>query len=99
MMLAPGDDLIKIVTGGDGGAGHQQQNFRQRIHDPPGLTRIVKAGKMPQKHGKPGPRRVDISIKVYGVHGRKLPSNQMGPANHTRAVNQIPALTRLPSRA
>src|SRR5208283_3232879 len=45
MMLAPQDDVVEIVAGGDGRAGHQEQNLMQGIHDPLRLPLVRKLGK------------------------------------------------------
>jgi hypothetical protein len=49
MMLAPGDDVVEIVAGRDGRAGHQQQHLLEWIHHPPGLAVVVQFGEMLQK--------------------------------------------------
>src|SRR5215470_3024891 len=41
MMLAPRNDVLEVVTRGDGGAGQKQENLGEGIHDPPGLPAIV----------------------------------------------------------
>jgi hypothetical protein len=46
VMLAPGDDIVEIVTGGDRGAGHQQQDLLERIYNTPGLAVVLELGKV-----------------------------------------------------
>src|SRR5579871_3171757 len=58
MMLAPCNDVVKIVTSRDGGAGQKQQYFRQRICDPPWLPAIRKPREMLEKNGHPRPRHL-----------------------------------------
>jgi hypothetical protein len=41
MMLAPCDDVVEIVTPGDGGAGQKQKDLGEGIYDPPRLPAIV----------------------------------------------------------
>lgn len=45
MVVSPGGDVVEIVARGDGGAGHQQQHLRQRIHHPPWFALVVELGK------------------------------------------------------
>ena len=40
MVIAPGDDFVKIVARGDCGAGQEQ-----RVDDPPRLTFVIEPGK------------------------------------------------------
>src|ERR1700694_6178149 len=56
IVLAPGDDVVEVVAGGDGGAGYQQEDFGQWIHDPAGLPVVGKLGKMLQKQRQTRPR-------------------------------------------
>jgi hypothetical protein len=41
IMLAPGDDVVEIVTRGDCGAGQKQESLREGIRDPPGFPVVV----------------------------------------------------------
>ena len=50
MCLAPGGDIIVVVAIRDRAANDQEQNLRQRMEDPPDITRVVNRGKVFQKH-------------------------------------------------
>ena len=63
VLLAPGDNIIEIVAGRDGGAGQQQQHLAQRIRNPPRLAPVLEPGKMLQKHSDPRPWRIPINGK------------------------------------
>jgi hypothetical protein len=56
MVFAPGDDVVEVVAGRNGGASHQQQNLLERIHHPPGLAVIPELGEMLQQQGQSRPR-------------------------------------------
>ena len=49
VMLAPGDDIVEVVTGRDAGAGHQQQDLPEGIDYAPGLPVVLQLGKVLQK--------------------------------------------------
>src|SRR5438874_8611586 len=49
MVFAPGDDVVEVVAGRNGGAGYQQQHLLERIHYPPGLAAIPELGELLQK--------------------------------------------------
>src|SRR5437870_12984321 len=71
MVFAPGDDVVKIVAGSYGGAGHQQQNLLERIHHPPRLAVIPEFGEMLQKQAQSRPRGVLVGGRDGdGVHDR-----------------------------
>src|SRR5208283_5833799 len=71
MVLAPGDDVVEVVTGGDGGADHQKQNLLERIHYPPGLTVIPEFGKVLQKQGQSRPRNLFVEDRDgEAIHDR-----------------------------
>src|SRR5215472_8332850 len=46
VVLAPKDDLVEVVAGGDRGAGHQEQNLLERVGDAPALALVVQLGKV-----------------------------------------------------
>src|SRR5215831_10119356 len=48
--LAPKDDLVEVVAGGDGGAGHQEQDLLERVGDAPALALVVQLGKVLEQH-------------------------------------------------
>lgn len=71
MVLAPGGDVVEVITGGDGGADHQKQNLPERIHHPPRLTVIAKFGKVLQQQGQSRPRGLLVEDRVgTDVHAR-----------------------------
>lgn len=49
VMLAPGHNVVEVVARRDGGAGHQQQDFGERTHDPGRLPIVGKFGKNARK--------------------------------------------------
>jgi hypothetical protein len=51
VMFAPGDDIVKAVTRGDCGAGHQQQDLLERIDYASRLPLVLQLGKVMQKQG------------------------------------------------
>src|SRR6266699_3812351 len=57
-MLAPCNDLIKIVAICDSGAGQKQQHFSQRIRNPPWLPAIRKLRELFEENGDPRPRHL-----------------------------------------
>src|ERR1700694_4154392 len=65
MVFAPGDDVVEIVAGGDRGAGHQQQDLLERIHDAPRLAVILELGKVSQKQGKTRTRELCGEDRVH----------------------------------
>jgi hypothetical protein len=71
MMLAPQRNCVEVVTRSDGGAGHKQQHFGQRIHHPPRLALIVEPGEMLQEQDQPSPRRFLIRKQVQCVVHRR----------------------------
>src|SRR6266704_5952254 len=85
MVLAPGDDVVEIVAGRDRGAGHQQQDLLERIHDPPGLALIPEFGKMLQKQAQARPRGL-------------LVNDRLDASVHARAPGRIRALKESRSR-
>src|SRR6516225_5659788 len=46
VVLAPKDDLVEVVAGGDRGAGHQEQDLLERVGDAPALALVVQLGEM-----------------------------------------------------
>lgn len=50
MRLAPGGDIVVVVAIRDRAANDQEQNLRQRMEDPPDITRVVNRRKVFQKH-------------------------------------------------
>jgi len=94
MMLAPGDDAVKIVAGRDGRAGQKKEHLRQRIHHPPGLALVRERGKMLQKQGHARPRNFLVREKVDGVaHYRRSLCESERRTNHLPCVNAKSALT------
>ena len=55
--LAPIDDVVIIVAARDRAAHHQEQHLAQRIHDLPGLPRILDLREMIEQRGEPRARR------------------------------------------
>ena len=91
MMLAPGDDVVEIITRGDRGAGQKQEDLGKGIHDPPGFPVIVDLREMLQKNSQARPRHLPFENRVHdhppnhriqGITSR--PSRQNHPR---RAVN------------
>src|ERR1019366_5313392 len=94
MMLAPGDDVVEVVAGGDGGAGHQQQDFIEPVHDPARLPFVRKLGKMLQKQRQTRSGRIIIrTCDREVIHGR-------APAESERLRNHAaPSMQNHRSRA
>jgi hypothetical protein len=65
MVFAPGDNVVEIVAGGDRGAGHQQQDLLERIHNAPRLAVILELGKVSQKQGKTRTRDLSVEDRVH----------------------------------
>jgi hypothetical protein len=65
MMLAPSDDVVEIIAGGDGRAGHQQQNLLNRIENPPRFPVVVEFGKVLQKKRQTSPRALVLDDRVH----------------------------------
>jgi len=55
--LAPIDDVVVIVAARDRAAHHQEQHLAQRIHDLPGLPRILDLREAIEQRGKARARR------------------------------------------
>jgi hypothetical protein len=70
VMLAPCDDVIKVVTSSDGGACQQEEDFRQRIGDPPWLSSVRKLREMLEENGHPRSRHL---LDKNCIHVRDLP--------------------------
>ena len=69
MMLAPQDDVVEIVAGGDGGAGHQQQHLMQGIHDPVRLPVVRKLGKTLDEKRQTRPGKLVVQrTKIENLH-------------------------------
>jgi len=85
VILAPGDDVVEIVARSDRPARHQQQDFLERVHHPPGLAAVFKRGKMLQKQTKPRPRHLLIR-------------DRNGNRDHDRAPYRIRALRESSTR-
>ena len=49
VVLAPGDDVVEIVAGGNCGTYYQQQDLPERIEDPQGLPPVVELRDMRQQ--------------------------------------------------
>ena len=47
--LAPQDNLVEVVAGGDHSAGHQEQDLLERVSDAPALALVVQLGKVPEQ--------------------------------------------------
>lgn len=54
VVLAPFGDVVEIVAGGDGRAGHQKQHLMQRIHHPCGFPLVLQFGEMLQQQRQTG---------------------------------------------
>jgi hypothetical protein len=54
MRLAPGGDVVVVVTVGDRSTDHQQKDLRQGMDDAADCRRIVDYGKMIKQNGQPG---------------------------------------------
>ena len=89
MMLAPGDDVVEIITGGDGRAGHQQQNLLNRIENPPGFPVVVEFGKMLQKKRQTSPR----ALVLHECGHLDAPVEIKAPRESPTAVNAKSALS------
>jgi hypothetical protein len=83
VMLAPGDNIVKIVAARDGGTDHQQQDLRERIDDAPRLTVIRQCGKMVQQQGQ---TRTGTFPLKNRVHDRD-PMRIRAPMESHRGVN------------
>src|SRR6266496_2668581 len=89
MVLAPGDDVVEIVAGRDRGAGHQQQDLLERIHDPPGLALIPEFGKMLQKQAQARPRGLLVNDRLdASVHAR-APGITVPPSTQNRPLRPV----------
>jgi hypothetical protein len=66
MMLAPGDNIVKIVAARDGGTDHKLQDLRERIDNAPRLTVIRECGKMVQQQGQTRTRAFPLKNRVHG---------------------------------
>jgi hypothetical protein len=81
MMLAPGDDIVEVVAGGDGGTAHQQQDFVEPIHDPSrsrpseNSEKCSKSSATPAR-GKSSPANMLTSSMIA------LPAESGRPGNH-----------------
>ncbi len=82
-MLAPGGDIVKIITGRDRGAGHQQQDLLERIHNAPGLAVVREFGKVLQKQGQTRTRTLTLEDRVHGG----APVRIRAPTESHRVVN------------
>jgi hypothetical protein len=65
MMLAPGDDIVEVIAGRDRGAGHQQQDLLEGIHNAPGLAVVLELGKVLQKQTKTRTRDLSVEDRVH----------------------------------
>src|SRR5674476_1646064 len=92
--IASCDDVVEVVAGGDGGAGHQQQDFIEPVHDPARLPFVRKLGKMLQKQRQTRSGRILTRTCDRGViHGR-------APAESERLRNHAaPSMQNHRSRA
>lgn len=88
MMLAPGSDLVEIVAGADGGAGHQQQHLVEPVHDPLRLTIVRKLGKVLQQQGRTRTRNLLAGKPKCQPSIAVLPTESQHPANHIRTSTQ-----------
>jgi len=96
MMLAPGDDVVEIITRGDRGAGQKQEDLGKGIHDPPGLPVIVDLREMLQKNRQARPRPLPFENRVHD-HPRIIGSRESRAARQDKITPAKP-LTWLPSR-
>jgi hypothetical protein len=65
MMLAPFDDVLEIVAGGDRRTGHQQQNLLDRIDNPPRFPVVVELRKLLQKQRQTSSRALVLDDRVH----------------------------------
>src|SRR5262249_24913058 len=88
--LAPKDDLVEVVAGGDGGAGHQEQDLLERVGDAPALALVVQLGKVLEQDRQ----SVRGERHPYRLIHRGGSSNQSLRRNHILPVKTKTALTR-----
>ena len=94
MVLAPGDDIVEVVTRSDGGAGHQQQDLLDRIGHTPSLAIVVQLRKMLQQHRQPRSRKLLVDINGHDrAPGRIRAPTESQPTPQTK-ITSAPPLTR-----
>ncbi len=91
VMLAPGDNIVKIVATRDGGTDHQQQDLRERIDNAPRLTVIRECGKLVQQQGQTRTRAFPLKNQVHD----RAPMRIRAPTESYRCVNsKLPRQSR-----
>jgi hypothetical protein len=83
MMLAPLDDVVEIVAGGDRRAGYQQQDLFDRIENPPCFPVVVEFREIRQKKRQTSPRAFVVDDRVH----LDAPAESEHRGNHRPGVN------------
>jgi len=86
MILAPGDDVVEIVTRGDRGAGQKQESLREGIRDPPGFPVVVDLRGMLQENRQARPRHRPFENRVMITPESSIRGTTSRPSrqNHPR---------------
>ena len=83
MRGSPTLNILEVVAGANRGASQQQQDLGQRINDPPALTLVRQARKVPQKQGQTRTRNLresgDVEMFIHGLAPRKSPAQPTTP--------------------
>src|SRR5215471_1856653 len=93
--LTPKNDLVEVVAGGDGGAGHQKQDLLERVGDAPALALVVQLSKVLEQDRQ----SVRGERHLHRLVHRGDSSNQSLRRNHIPSVKTKPKLTRTHRRA